>query len=208
MGRRGPRPMPNKPVREICRALRGSMNEARAAIGAKAAPDGPQGHPHRCHRIRLPAQRPAQAQARPVPRRPRPDARGDLPPPEARAADPDRIFEELRAQGCEGGCDAARRCAATWPEAEVAASAGAHVPPSFDPGEACQFDWRRGGSGKAPAARFPDGQIAATGGATAKIKAAHARLCRSRMVHVRAYPRESEPCGRHGSRPMANGDAP
>jgi transposase len=39
-----------------------------------------------------------------------------------------RLFEELRAQGYEGGYDAVRRYAAAWSKAESAASAAAFVP--------------------------------------------------------------------------------
>jgi transposase len=53
-----------------------------------------------------------------------------------------RIFEELRALGYDGGYGAVRRYAATWSREEQEASAAAYVPLSFDPGEACQFDWR------------------------------------------------------------------
>ena len=84
-----------------------------------------------------------------------------------------RIFEELRAQGYEGGYDAVRRYAATWSKAEVVASAGACVPLSFDPGEAYQFDWSH--------------ELAVIDGVTVKIKVAHDRLCHSRMIYVRAY---------------------
>ena len=52
-----------------------------------------------------------------------------------------RIFEEFRALGYKGGYDAVRRYAAGWSRAETVASAEACVPLSFDPGEACQFDW-------------------------------------------------------------------
>ncbi len=89
-----------------------------------------------------------------------------------------RIFEELQAQGHEGGYDAVRRYAATWSEVEVAASAGAYVPLSFDPGEAYQFDWSH--------------EIVRIGGATVTVKVAHLRLCHSRMPFVPARPRETQ----------------
>ena len=89
-----------------------------------------------------------------------------------------RIFEELQALGYEGGYDAVRRYAAAWSKAESAASAAAFVPLSFDPGEAYQFDWSH--------------EIVLIDGVTTTVKVAHVRLCHSRMVFVRAYPRETQ----------------
>ena len=89
-----------------------------------------------------------------------------------------RIFEELRALGYEGGYDAVRRYAAAWRRRESAASAAAFVPLSFAPGEAYQFDWSH--------------EIVVINGVTTTVKVAHVRLCHSRMMFVRAYPRESQ----------------
>ena len=89
-----------------------------------------------------------------------------------------RIFEELRARGYDGGYDAVRRYAATWSKEEEEASAAPFVPLSFDPGEAYQFDWSH--------------EIVVIDGATTTVKVAHVRLCRSRMLFVRAYPRETQ----------------
>jgi transposase len=89
-----------------------------------------------------------------------------------------RIFEELQTLGYEGGYDAVRRYAAAWSKAESAASAAAFVPLSFDPGEAYQFDWSH--------------EIVLIDGVTTTVKVAHVRLCHSRMVFVRAYPRETQ----------------
>lgn len=89
-----------------------------------------------------------------------------------------RIFEELRALGYDGGYDAVRRYAATWSKEEQEASAAAYVPLIFDPGEAYQFDWSR--------------EIVVIDGATTTVKVAHVRLCHSRMLFVRAYPRETQ----------------
>jgi transposase len=89
-----------------------------------------------------------------------------------------RIFEELRALGYEGGYDAVRRYAVTWARSEREASAAAYVPLSFDPGEAYQFDWSH--------------EIVVIDGVTTTVKVAHVRLCHSRMVFVRAYPRETQ----------------
>ena len=108
-----------------------------------------------------------------------------------------RIFEELRGLGYEGfrsarkshcdfsrgrvgdqGYDAVRRYAAEWRRRESAASAAAFVPLSFAPGEAYQFDWSH--------------EIVVMNGVTTTVKVAHVRLCHSRMLFVRAYPREAQ----------------
>ena len=89
-----------------------------------------------------------------------------------------RIFEELRGLGYEGGYDAVRRYAAVWNRREHESVATAFVPLIFDPGEAYQFDWSH--------------EIVVIDGATTTVKVAHVRLCHSRMLFVRAYPRESQ----------------
>jgi transposase len=89
-----------------------------------------------------------------------------------------RFFEELRALGYGGGYDAVRRYAANWSKAESEASAAAYVPLSFDPGEAYQFDWSH--------------EIVLIDGVTTTVKVAHVRLCHSRMPFVCAYPRETQ----------------
>jgi transposase len=89
-----------------------------------------------------------------------------------------RVFEELRALGDAGGYDAVRRYAASWQRQRSAATAAAFVPLSFAPGEAYQFDWSH--------------EIVLINGTTVTVKVAHIRLCHSRMLFVRAYPRESQ----------------
>ena len=89
-----------------------------------------------------------------------------------------RIFEELRARGYDGGYDAVRRYAASGSKEERSASAAAYVPLTFDPSEAYQFDWSH--------------EIVVIDGATTTVKVAHVRLCHSRMLFVRAYPRETQ----------------
>ena len=90
-----------------------------------------------------------------------------------------KIFEDLRASGCEGGYDAVRRRASRRAkDREAASPTKAHVPLSFDPGEAYQFDWSH--------------EDAVLGGKAVRVKVAHVRLCHSRMFFVRAYPRESQ----------------
>jgi transposase len=89
-----------------------------------------------------------------------------------------RIFEALRGLGYQGGYDAVRRYARTWRRGQVSASASAYVPLSFAPGEAYQFDWSH--------------EVVLIGGTTVTVKVAHVRLCHSRMLFVRAYPRETQ----------------
>jgi len=89
-----------------------------------------------------------------------------------------RIFEELRGRGYDGGYDAVRRYARRWAKQHGQATAAAYVPLSFAPGEAYQFDWSH--------------EVVLLSGVTVIVKAAHVRLCHSRMLFVRAYPRETQ----------------
>ena len=89
-----------------------------------------------------------------------------------------RIFEELRLVGYTGGYDAVRRYARSWAQREGHRTAQAYVPLSFAPGEAYQFDWSH--------------EIAVIDGVTTKVKVAQMRLCYSRMLFVRVYPREAQ----------------
>jgi len=89
-----------------------------------------------------------------------------------------RIFEELCGLGYRGGYDAVRRYAKRWRVAHGAATAEAYVPLSFAAGEAYQFDWSH--------------EVVLINGKTVTIKVAHVRLCHSRMLFVRAYPRETQ----------------
>jgi transposase len=89
-----------------------------------------------------------------------------------------RVFEELRGRGFAGGYDAVRRYARHWQRQRVTTSVGAFVPLSFAPGEAYQFDWSH--------------EVVLINGTTVTVKVAHVRLCHSRMLFVRAYPRESQ----------------
>ena len=89
-----------------------------------------------------------------------------------------RIFEDLRRVGYQGSYDAVRRYAQAWRRKRGAATAEAYVPLSFAPGEAYQFDWSH--------------EIVVLSGAAAVVKVAHIRLCHSRMLFVRAYPRETQ----------------
>jgi len=84
----------------------------------------------------------------------------------------------LRSLGYEGGYDAVRRYARRWGEQHASATAEAYIPLTFAPGEAYQFDWSH--------------EIVVMDGVTTKVKVAHVRLCHSRMMFVRAYPRETQ----------------
>jgi len=89
-----------------------------------------------------------------------------------------RVFEELRGLGYQGSYDAVRRYAKKWRIARGATTAEAFVPLSFAPGEAYQFDWSH--------------EVVLINGTTVTVKVAHVRLCHSRMLFVRAYPRETQ----------------
>ena len=89
-----------------------------------------------------------------------------------------RIFETLRDLGFDGGYDAVRRYAKSWRKAGGASAAQAYIPLTFAPGEAYQFDWSH--------------ETVLMNSVTMVVKAAHMRLCHSRMPFVRVYPRESQ----------------
>jgi transposase len=89
-----------------------------------------------------------------------------------------RIFEDLRGRGYDGSYDAMRRYAKRWAKERGQTTAAAYVPLSFAPGEASQFDWSH--------------EVVLLSGVTMTVKAAHVRLCHSRMLFVRAYPRETQ----------------
>ncbi len=84
----------------------------------------------------------------------------------------------MRGLGYEGGYDAVRRYAAAWKRRQGTGTAAAFVPLIFDPGEAYQFDWSH--------------EVVLIDGVTVTVKAAHLRLCHSRMPFVRTYPRETQ----------------
>ena len=88
------------------------------------------------------------------------------------------MFEELSAFGYSGSYAAVRRYALVWRKEHGAALTQAYVPLTFAPGEAYQFDWSH--------------EIVVLNGVTTTVKAAHVRLCHSRMMFVRAYPRETQ----------------
>src|SRR3974377_2277858 len=92
-----------------------------------------------------------------------------------------RLFEELRGRGYDGGYDAVRRYARRWAKEHGAATAAVYVPLSFAPGEAYQFDWSH--------------EVVLLNGVTTIVKVAHVRLCHSRILFVRAYPRQTREMG-------------
>ena len=89
-----------------------------------------------------------------------------------------RIFEALQSEGFQGGYDAVRRYARARERKRGTGSSDAYVPLSFAPGEAYQFDWSH--------------EVVVLGGITMAVKVAQVRLCHSRMLFVRAYPRETQ----------------
>ena len=106
----------------------------------------------------------------------------------ARAADPDPGVRGAARARLRGRL---RRGAAL--RAELAARAARRrrptpiVPLSFAPGEAYQFDWSH--------------EVVLINGTTVIVKVAHVRLCHSRMLFVRAYPRETPGDGVRRPRP-------
>ena len=89
-----------------------------------------------------------------------------------------RLFEDLRLAGYRGSYDNVRRYAHDWVERHGAAAVEAYVPLIFAPGEAYQFDWSH--------------ECVVIDGVTTMAKVAQVRLCHSRMLFVRAYPREAQ----------------
>lgn len=91
-----------------------------------------------------------------------------------------RIHDLLLREGFDGSYDAVRRYAARWRRARRrdVMNAPAFIPLLFRPGEAYQFDWSH-----------EDVEIS---GKPMRVKVAHVRLCASRAMYVRAYPRETQ----------------
>ena len=97
----------------------------------------------------------------------------------------------MKTLGHGGGYDAVRRYARTWRRRwRLLSQSQAFVPLSFDPGEAYQFDWSH--------------EYARLSGVTTKVKAAHMRLCYSRMQLVQIFPRARRWCSRRTSAPSAS----
>jgi transposase len=155
-----------KPIKEICRELRISRKVVRKVVRSNAT--------------EFHYERSRQPQPRIGPWRERLEAL--LEENESKASRERltliRIYEELRDLGYEGSYAAVRRYAIVWREKRASATADAYVPLTFAPGEAYQFDWSH--------------EIVVMDGVTTTVKVAHVRLCHSRMMFVRAYPRETQ----------------
>ena len=113
-----------------------------------------------------------------------------------------RIHEDLAALGYGGGYGAVRRYARIWRRRwRLLSPSQGFVPLSFDPGEAYQFDWSH--------------EYARLSGVTTKVKAAHMRLCYSRIARLRRlqrrrraqHPCPAVPAGTAGDHPDARGPA-
>ena len=155
-----------KPIKEICRELRISRKVVRKVIRSDAT--------------EFHYERSRQPLPRIGPWRERLEAlleENESRPPRQRLTII-RIYEELVALGYAGSYAAVRRYVVAWREKRASAMADAFVPLSFAPGEAYQFDWSH--------------EIVVLDGVTTIVKVAHLRLCHSRMMFVRAYPRETQ----------------
>jgi transposase len=155
-----------KPIKEICRELRISRKVVRKVIRSNAT--------------EFHYERSRQPQPRIGPWRERLEAlleENESKAPRERLT-LIRIYEDLRDLGYEGSYAAVRRYAIAWREKRASATADAYVPLTFAPGEAYQFDWSH--------------EIVVMDGVTTTVKVAHVRLCHSRMMFVRAYPRETQ----------------
>jgi transposase len=92
-----------------------------------------------------------------------------------------RVWDLLVREGYDGSYDSVRRYATRWRQETKAAPVdpgAAFVPLTFQPGEAFQFDFSH-----------EDVEIA---GQPMRVKVAHIRLCASRAIYLRAYPRETQ----------------
>jgi transposase len=155
-----------KPIKEICRELRISRKVVRKVIRSDAT--------------EFHYERSRQPLPRIGPWRERLEAlleENESRPPRQRLT-VIRIYEELVALGYAGSYAAVRRYVVAWREKRASATADAYVPLTFAPGEAYQFDWSH--------------EIVVMDGVTTIVKVAHLRLCHSRMMFVRAYPRETQ----------------
>ena len=120
-----------------------------------------------------------------------------------------RIHEDLASLGYEGGYDAVRRYVRAWRRRwRLLSPSQAFVPLSFDPGEAYQFDWSHERRWRllSPSQAFVplsfdpgeayqfdwSHEYARLSGVTTRVKAAHMRLCYSRMQLVQIFPRGSQ----------------
>src|SRR5271170_6344388 len=96
----------------------------------------------------------------------------------ARASDVDPVVRGTAGARLRGRLRRRATLRQTWSREHASQTASAYVPLSFAPGEAYQFDWSH--------------EIVVMNGVTTTVKAAHVRLCHSRMMFVRTYPRETQ----------------
>ena len=92
-----------------------------------------------------------------------------------------RVWDLLVREGYDGSYDSVRRYAARWrEETKTAPGDGgmAFVPLLFAPGEAFQFDFSH--------------EDVEVGGQPMRVTVAHVRMCASRAIYLRAYPRETQ----------------
>ena len=88
------------------------------------------------------------------------------------------MYEELAAQGYQGGYGRVAAFARRWRESQAAnANKAAFVPLKFALGEAFQFDWST--------------EYAFVGGLRRRLEVAHTKLCASRAFWLVAYPTQS-----------------
>ena len=156
-----------KPIKAICREFRLSRKVVRKVIRSEAT----EFHYERW-RQPLPRIDPwrEELDAMLLVNEGKPGARAVDLDPDLRGAARSRLRGRLRIRS--------RRYARAWRVALGAATAEAYVPLSFAPSEAYQFDWSH--------------EVVLINGVTVTVKVAHVRLCHSRMLFVRAYPRETQ----------------
>ena len=89
------------------------------------------------------------------------------------------MYEELAAQGYQGGYGRVAAFARRWRESQAAnANKAAFVPLKFALGEAFQFDWST--------------EYAFVGGLRRRLEVAHTKLCASRAFWLVAYPVDAD----------------
>jgi len=88
------------------------------------------------------------------------------------------LYEQLQAEGYQGGYDSVRRYVRRWCDRQGRQTRAVFIPLEFDPGDAFQFDWSQ--------------EPVELDGMPVTAKVAHIRLCHSRYFLVVAYPRETQ----------------
>src|SRR6266516_794430 len=161
----------------------GAFPQGEGHQGDRAGPEGvpehgPQGAAVGGDIVRIRTLGSASTEAGPVGGGPRRPAGRQCDEARPRAAHPDPPLRRTAWAGLRGRlrCGAALRQAMAKERGQ--STAAAYVPLSFAPGEAYQFDWSH--------------EVVLLNGVTVMVKAAHVRLCHSRMLFVRVYPRETQ----------------